>query len=178
MRSTVFILVVSGALIGLLIAANRAAPPSGTALRLRDLNRYVRITEQPYEMHDSTILYCKQTDEVALNPHEPARPEKAFCHVYVNDKAKEPMLSGKGNYPEGAIVIKSKLATVDSQQPLLFTVMEKMAEGYDSDRGNWKYTVIDGTSYRQVASGRIDSCIDCHSLYKQTDYITREYLKP
>jgi len=127
-------------------------------------------------MHDSTILYCDPPEEVALNPHEPARPETAFCNVYVNDKAKGPMLSGKGIYPEGSVVIKSKLVTVESQEPVLLTVMEKMADGYDSDRGNWNYTVIDGTSYRQLASGRIDSCIECHSHYKQTDYITREYI--
>jgi hypothetical protein len=176
MRTTLSILVVSLALISLLVAANPATRMSSDPLRLRNMDRYIRITERPHEMHDSTIAFCRPPEEVALNPHEPAHPETAFCHVYVNDKAKEPMLSGTGIYPEGSLVIKSKLATVDSQKPLLFTVMEKMVDGYDADHGNWKYTVIDGTSYRQVASGRIDSCIECHSHYKETDYITREYL--
>ena len=176
MKTTIFILVVSLAAIGLRIAASPAACPSGDPLRLRNLDRYVRITEQPYEMQDSTIVYCRPPEEVALNPHEPAHPETAFCNVYVNDKAREPMVSEKGIYPEGSIVIKSKLATFDSQKPILFTVMEKMADGYDANRGNWKYTVIDGNSYRQVASGRIDSCIECHEQYKTTDYITREYI--
>lgn len=176
MRIVIAIILVSLALVSLRVVTQPAAHPSSDSLELRDLDRYVRITEQPHEMHDSTIEYCRAAEEVALNPHEPALPETAFCHVYVNEKAKEPMLSGKGIYPEGSVVIKSKLATVDSQKPLLFTVMEKMADGYDSDRGNWKYSVVDGTSYRQVASGRIDSCIDCHSQYQQTDYITREYI--
>lgn len=176
MKTTISILVASLALLSLLVAANPESHTSSDPLRLRNLDRYIRITERPYEMHDSTILYCRPPEEVALNPHEPVHPETAFCNVYVNDKAKVPMLSGKGIYPEGSLVIKSKLVTVDSKKPLLFTVMEKMAGGYDADRGNWKYTVIDGTSYRQVASGRIDSCIACHSHYNETDYITREYI--
>lgn len=86
------------------------------------------------------------------------------------------MVSGNGTYPVGSVVIKSKLSTSDSQTPVLFTVMQKMDDGYDKGHGNWKYTVIDGTTFRQLASGRIDSCVDCHAHYKATDYVTREYL--
>jgi hypothetical protein len=91
--------------------------------------------------------------------------------------AKDVIVSGKGTYPVGSLVIKSKLASADDPTPHLFTVMQKMATGYDSKRGDWKYTVIDGIAYREMASGRIDSCIECHEQYKETDYVTREYLQ-
>lgn len=150
--------------------------PPGDSLRLRELDRYVRITEQPFEMHETTIEDCRPPEEFAVNPHKPAHPKTAFCHVYVNAIAKDTMISGQGAYPEGSIVIKSKLAAADDPTPELFTVMQKMADGYDAKHGNWKYTVVDGTTFRQFAAGRIDSCIACHDQYEETDYITREYI--
>ena len=176
MKTAITVLAIVVALVGFRVVASPPLRHSPHTLQLRNLERYVRITDRPFEMHDSTIVFCRPPEEVALNPHEPAQPKKAFCNVYVNDKAKETMLSGKGTYPEGSIVIKSKLATIDSQHPELFTVMEKMADDYDAERGNWKYYVVDGNSFRQVASGRIDSCIECHEQYRGTDYITREYI--
>ncbi|QDU94369.1 cytochrome P460 family protein [Lignipirellula cremea] len=176
MKTAISVLAVVVALIGIRLYASPPIRPSLEPLQLRRLDRYVRITDRPFEMQDSTITFCRPPEEIALNPHDPAFPETAFCHVYVNEIAKNPMLTGKGIYPEGSLVIKSKLAAADSQKPELFTVMQKMANGYDTERGNWKYTVVDGTSYRQLASGRIDSCIQCHEQYKETDYITREYI--
>ncbi len=145
-------------------------------LRLRDLRDYIKITDRPFRMQDSTIASCRPYQEIALNPHEPSHPEVAFCNVYVNELAKDPMISGKGRYPEGSLVIKSKLASAEDKKPLLYTVMQKMAPGYDDNRGNWKYVVVDGTTFRQIAAGRIDSCITCHEGYADTDYITRTYL--
>lgn len=186
MKIGILAVAVVGALIGAGLVADLVvgAPLRGShdALDLRKLDGYVRITDRPFPMHDSTVALCRAPGGIAVNPHEPAHPQTAFCHVYVNDIAKDCMLTGKGIYPEGSIVIKSKLAKVDSHQAELFTVMQKMASGYDTDRGNWKcsvvwkYSVVDGTSYREVASGRIDSCIECHEHYKGTDYITRAYM--
>jgi hypothetical protein len=101
---------------------------------------------------------------------------KAYCHVYVSKAAKEPILTGRGSYPEGAVIIKSKLAGKDGTKPILYTVMTKMAAGYDADHGDWRYSVLEGPSLREVAAGRIDSCIECHDHYKDTDYVTRAYL--
>jgi len=144
---------------------------------LRDLSQYVRVTEQPVEMDDTTAQLCRPADWEAVNPHEPKYPQKAFCNVYVSPMAKEIMLSGKGTYPEGSLVIKSKLATAESKTPELFTVMQKMPAGYDEEHGDWKYLVVDGSTFKLLAAGRIDSCKSCHDQYAETDYVTRVYLK-
>lgn len=164
------------ALVGVHVVAAPIARSSFTSLQLRDLDRYVRITDRPFEMQDSTVLFCQPPDAVARDPHEPVHPKRAFCNVYVNKLGRDAMLTGKGTYPAGSIVIKSKLATIDSKKAELFTVMQKMDAGYDVEHGDWKYFVVDGESNRQIASGRIDSCIECHAQYKETDYITRTYL--
>jgi hypothetical protein len=121
---------------------------------------------------------CVPPPEISINPHEPSQPNTAFCDVYVNSIAKDTIVSGRGTYPEGSIVIKSKLLKPDDASPVLFTVMQKMPEGYDDDHGNWKYSVVDGSDFRLIASGRIESCIACHESYKETDYVTRTYLRP
>lgn len=165
--------------LGVCLLADPPKSPPTDPLQLRKLEGYVKITERPFEMHDSTIAFCRaplKPDAIPTNPHDPTHPKTAFCNVYVNSIAKEVMLSGKGVYPVGSLVIKSKLSTVEDSNPDLFTVMQKMPSGYDTKRGDWKYIVIDGAEYRETASGRIDSCIGCHEHYKATDYITREYL--
>ncbi len=164
-------------LFGAILLASPPVTPSSDSLKLSDLTQYIRITQQPFKMHDSTAILCAPSAvKKATTPHEPDYPESAFCNVYVNSLAKETMLSGDGIYPVGSIVIKSKLTKRDSQEPELFTVMEKMENGYDAEHGNWKYIVADGKTFKQIATGRIDSCIECHTQYKETDYITREYM--
>lgn len=176
MKTAIPLLAAFAALIACRLVASPPFSNSPSSLGLRNLDRYVRITDRPFEMHDVTVVACRAPEDVARNPHKPVNPKTAFCNVYVNAVAKDPMVSGKGIYPEGSIVIKSKLATIDSREPELFTVMQKMAKGYDENHGDWRYSVVDGTSYRQLASGRIDSCIECHEQHKETDYITREYI--
>jgi hypothetical protein len=146
-------------------------------IRLRNIEQYFKVTEQPFEMDDTAALLCRPADGLTDNPHDPKYPSKAFCHVYVSPAAKETMLSGKGTYPEGSLVIKAKLASAESPTPELFTVMQKMPAGYDPQHGDWKYVVVDGSTFRQLASGRIDSCKSCHDQYAETDYVTRLYLK-
>ena len=55
--------------------------------------------------------------------------------------------------------------------------MRKMAAGYDPEHGDWEYAVLDGTNKRVLSRGRIDSCIECHRHYAETDFVTRSYLK-
>lgn len=173
----VMLVLVIGGIDAYVSKANPPTPKREPIPFLRYLEKYIRITQEPFEMQDSTIVSCQPPELVARNPHEPENPAAAFCDVHVNAIAKETMLSGKGNYPVGSLVIKSKLPTVDSKRAELFTVMQKMEPGYDAEHGDWKYFVIDGKSYRQVAAGRIDSCIECHAGYQETDYITRTYLE-
>lgn len=157
-------------------ALNSQTGGGDEAIDLKDLSQYVRVTDQPFEMHDTAALLCKVATDQKDNLHEPKYPAEAFCHVYVSPAAKETILSGQGTYPEGSLVIKAKLTSRDDETPEFYTVMQKMPAGYDAEHGDWKYLIIDGSTFRQLASGRIDSCKSCHDQYSQTDYVTRIYL--
>lgn len=136
------------------------------------LNQLHRVTDQPHAMEDSTAALCVLT----FNPniHE-GSGDPAFCHVYVNVDAKEPMESGTA-YPHGAVIVKEKFASEAAEEAILYTVMRKMAAGYDPDHGDWEYAVLDGKNKRVLARGRIESCIECHRTYASTDFVTRAYL--
>jgi hypothetical protein len=142
-----------------------------------DLKRLTRITPSPHEMAASSVTSCRAPSIGPHNLHEGDILESAWCNVYVTADAKEIMLSGTGAYPVGTLVVKSKLATKDANEVLLYTVMQKMPQGYDPDNGDWEYSVIDGKTRRVQARGRIDSCIECHKAYPDSDYVSRVYLK-
>lgn len=135
-----------------------------------------RITDEPHEMDDSINRACRP---FGFNPtliHD-GYGESAFCNVYVNEKGKRALISGLDRYPEGSMIVKSKLRSKDDSKPELYTVMQKMGTTFDTKNGNWEYSVIDGHTRRILARGRIDSCISCHARYAKTDYVTRVYIK-
>ncbi|MBM3964995.1 MAG: hypothetical protein FJ308_07975 [Planctomycetes bacterium] len=139
-----------------------------------NLDKMERITNVPHRMDDSTAMYCKPTYNI--NPHEGVG-EAAYCHVYVSLEGIEAMKSGQGKYPQGTVIVKSKLESETSGDAILYTVMRKMKKAYDADHEDWEYSILDGPSKRVLARGKLDSCIACHQAYATTDYVTRAYIK-
>ena len=133
-----------------------------------------RVTDVPHPMADSTAALCGSVYNT--NIHE-GSAGPAYCHVYVTTGAKAAMASGEGHYPVGAVIVKAKLESEKSSDPVLYTVMRKMVKGYDAEHGDWEYAVLDGPNKRVLSRGRIDSCIECHRQYESTDYVTRAYVK-
>lgn len=158
------------------LAEPRADPESPQFLShvVAKLATLHRVTDRPHPMDDSTITAC----EANYNPkiHE-GELQPAYCHVYVTADAKAPIESGEGSYGEGAVIVKAKLESAEAEGAMLYTVMRKMAAGYDPEHGDWEYAVLDGQNKRVLSRGRIDSCIECHRHYAETDFVTRAYLK-
>lgn len=151
-------------------------PDESKLVDLPGIGSFVQITDQPHAMYGPSSSAC-----AAPLIHKPDDPhtqldDVLYCHVYVSQGARESILSGKDNYPVHSKIIKSKLPKKKSTEAILYTVMTKMEDGYDSENGNWRYSVLDGKTARELAAGRIESCIECHKDYKETGYITRTYL--
>lgn len=142
-----------------------------------DLESMHRVTEKPHKMDIAVAFLCTiPTGPEAKSPHRLPK-DSAYCNVFVNDEAKQPLLKGEGAYPVGAYIVKQKLRSADSTRGVLYTTMRKREAGYDPEHGDWEYAVRDGQGL-VLAEGRIGSCIECHEAYKETEYVTREYLKP
>jgi hypothetical protein len=156
------------------IAGTASDDPEALSRLVADLDSLHRVTATPHKMADSTITFCR----IAFNPnvHE-GDHEPAFCHVYVTHDARKAMATGEGPYPRGAVVVKAKLKHPSGGDATLYTVMRKMPAGYDDEHGDWEYSVLDGTSKRVLARGRIESCLECHKEYAASDHVSRVYVK-
>jgi len=135
-----------------------------------------RVTEKPHAMLDSTVELCAPPVAMPHNVHT-GFLNSSYCHVYVNTTAKSTMLAGRGEYPVGSLIVKSKLRSQKAADIELFTVMRKMGRDYDPEHGNWEYSLIDGRARQVYARGKIASCVSCHDEYRPTDFVTRTYLK-
>lgn len=133
-----------------------------------------RVTKTPFKMDPLTTTLC-----IGPGPQKQQGPHAdCYCHVYVNELALKPMRTGQGSYPQGSLITKQKYSDIDGTQTELFTVMRKMPKGYDAENGDWEYSVINSTASKVLSRGRTDSCIQCHTEYESTDYVTRLYLQP
>ena len=60
---------------------------------------------------------------------------------------------------------------------LLFLMVSFGSKHYSQESEKGFRKIFDGKTFRIIASGRIESCIDCHTSYSSTDFITRTYMK-
>jgi hypothetical protein len=91
-------------------------------------------------------------------------PHGALIKTFVNSKALKPTAAG---YPYGSIVVKENYMPDTTLAKL--TIMYKV-KGYDPRSGDWFWAVYtpDGAV---EAEGKIQSCIGCHSVRGDDDYI-------
>lgn len=149
-----------------------------------------QITEEPHLMDPSVSHACggdglvfvdeSETRQSRQSPNSEFRSNvhgDRFCDVFVSENAKEVIRSGEGEYPTGAVIVKTKFPDRSRKIVELFTVMRKMQPGYSPEHGNWEYSVIDAEAQHVLARGKITSCIQCHESYSMTDFVTRAYFE-
>ncbi|MFO0946111.1 MAG: cytochrome P460 family protein [Planctomycetota bacterium] len=166
---------------GIVLGCSASAPRDDILATVRDRGKICRVNEEPYRMSDPVAMLCWDyaREKVRQEWAEHRIPmQDTYCFVYTNELASPTMTSGNGSYPVGSIVIKEKLKSADSREAELFTVMRKRAPGYDPDHGDWEYAVVTNGGTEIVERGKLQRCIECHDNYKETDYVTREYLRP
>jgi hypothetical protein len=99
--------------------------------------------------------------------YEGTRPHGALLTTYVNQPALEAIENEAGEMPPGAIVVKENYKPDETLAAV--TVMYK-SKGFDSEHNDWFWLKreADGTV---VASGKVQSCIACHSRKADNDYL-------
>lgn len=98
----------------------------------------------------------------------------AMVDIYTNDIAIEPYVKQKKSFPEGSIIIKPLYKEKNRGYLARLVVMVKMHKGYDTKNNDWWYGVYDKTGTTVWFEGRIKSCIKCHEIAKETDYLFSE----
>ncbi|WP_457743771.1 cytochrome P460 family protein [Sulfurimonas sp.] len=95
----------------------------------------------------------------------------AFVDIYLNDIALSPYINKHTHFPKNSIIIKPLYADEEREHLARIVIMIKMAKGYDEAHSNWWYGVYDKTGTKVAYEGKIKSCIECHKIAKQTDYL-------
>jgi hypothetical protein len=100
--------------------------------------------------------------------YEGTRPHGALLTTYVNEAALEAIENKAGSMPAGAIIVKENYEPDETLAAV--TVMYKAEKGYDPDHNDWFWLkrLPDG---KVAASGKVKSCIACHSQKADNDYL-------
>jgi len=120
----------------------------------------------------STKSFENWNENIKLNPEIfESDTHNAFVDIFVNSLAKEAYEKRFKVFPVGSEVYKPLYNNATKDRLARVVIMIKMAEGYDSKNGDWWYGVTDPSGKELWHEGRIQHCIDCHALAKETDYM-------
>jgi hypothetical protein len=143
--------------LGIMSCAEREAPP---AIALEDLN--ARTLWKHMNQDEPYAEYSFWPENVGLVKGN--APHGEFIKTFVNDRALKP----KGpHFPDGSVIVKENY-TADSTLAKL-TVMYK-AKGYNPEGGDWFWAVYEPDGAVK-AEGKVQSCIGCHTVRKDKDFV-------
>jgi hypothetical protein len=132
----------------------------------------VRVTAKPFFVVWSGIFSCRWPPSEKHTPHG-----SHWIDVFVTPGGTNAMMTGKGTYPEGTMILKQKYSDEKATETEFFTGMLKREEGYNPDAGDWEFFMLNASGTMVTARGRIESCVECHQKYAATDFVARDYLK-
>jgi len=97
--------------------------------------------------------------------------------VFMNRLAADAFAANASVYPVGAVIVKKKKvsASANDDGSRVHAAetgvggMVKRVAGYDPKHGDWEYFFFEDT--KRIESGRIASCVQCHSSAKDRDYV-------
>ena len=129
------------------------------------------VTAAPYHVSWAGTMLCRRPSSMPHSPHG-----EHWIHVFVSPGGRMALVSGKGAYPVGTIILKQKFFDAAGTQTDFYTGMRKREPGYNPDLGDWEFFTLESGGKTVTARGRIESCMECHSKYKATDSVSRRYL--
>jgi hypothetical protein len=157
-------------------------PPTAPDKTEADYTRWPAVTDKPYPVDAPFAAMCaispspeseKRRREELAKTHGPHAVHAISVRVSPTGRSE---FMARTPVPVGTVVVKEKLA---DEKVVAVGTMTKREPGYDPDHGDWEY------GYRELkpdappaAAGKIDSCIACHRIASQKDYLYRPYLKP
>ncbi|MEW8505765.1 MAG: cytochrome P460 family protein [Candidatus Thiodiazotropha sp.] len=131
----------------------------------------------PYPDGYRTWTHAKS---MVIQPGHPLEnPFQGIHHVYVNDAAKQGLVTGR--YSDGAVFVFDLLSYRDVDRTLqegdrkLIGVMHKDQDSYE-ETGGWGFEAFAGDSKtdRVVEDAGI-GCFSCHTKVKEKDYVFTHY---
>ena len=161
------------------------APVSQEIQRIaKSYSELILMTPQPVLVNPEFMMLCGVLHKEVVDAARIEKGPHANCSVkiYMNDLASN-AFSKKEPYPVGAIVVKEKnmlgyrILTDNELHGTGSGVggMIKRKSGFDEENGNWEYFYFENAS--SIESGKMKTCIDCHSKARTSDYVFGDWAK-
>jgi hypothetical protein len=135
---------------------------------------FVLVTAKPFHVISPSAVLCaspRMVRRAQASPHN-----GHWIDVYVSRAGYGTMMSGKGTYPPGTIILKQKFQDAAGTQTELFTGMLKREKGYAPQTGDWQFFALNSDATAITSAGNVQSCINCHAPLRATDFVSRRYL--
>lgn len=144
-----------------------------------DYTKWPSVAEQPYVVDAPVWINCANAARDYVGEREKLRKDHGPHAVHaivvrVNPTGREAFVA-RTPVPVGTVVVKEKL---NDGKPVAVGTMTKREAGYDAEHGDWEYGYRElGKDAPPASSGKLDTCIACHRIAKERDYLYRPYLK-
>lgn len=133
---------------------------------------FTRMTKKPTPVNPTLAMLCRglSKEEIESIKKEKGPHALTYIHMYMNDLAAKAFTKEPYKFPVGSIIVKDKSGDDDGVGGMV-----KRKPGYDSKHGDWEYFYF--TKPDKIKSGKIQSCVKCHSLRSNTDYVYGDWSK-
>lgn len=166
-------------------AAETNGPTEAFLVRFSQLRtNAARVTEVPVNMALVVASACRpplppsiveqRIENKKISLDEPHRNK--FVHVYVTPEGAPAMKTNSAVFLRGTIILKEKFSDPEGKQTELFTGMVKREKGYNSECGDWEFFTLSADAAKVTSRGKLKNCMDCHVEYKESDYVTKNYV--
>ena len=156
-------------------AASTSPDIARLAQSYKDLER---MTEGPRYISSRLAVWCR-----AYTPGEVAREQKKYgphaqtaVHIYMNKLASDALRSEARPFPVGAIIVQDRNVSLSAAAVGGVGGMIKRPVGFDAAHGDWEYFSF--TDPASIRSGRLNTCITCHTQAAHRDYVFGDWAKP
>jgi hypothetical protein len=138
------------------------------------------MTPAPVFVDPMLAMLCRgaSQEEVAAARKTNGPHAHTAVSIFMNDLAAGAFGKSTTPFPVGSIIVKEKqaLGYRSATQPNVMTKandgvggMIKRPAGYDPTHGDWEYFYFDNP--RSIESGKLNSCVQCHSGAAGKDYV-------
>jgi hypothetical protein len=161
-----------------LTAAEPEAKPAAEKPALPDYSAWKALTPEPIRVDRSIFTRCDRPAGGGPRAQSGRGPHfMPAVKIFANPAATEAINAGpKTPLPVGATIVKEKYWNEKDPKPSAYTAMIKREPGFDAEHGDWEYLHVELGEKPVVTRGVIKSCVQCHSIAKEKDYLFRTYL--
>jgi len=163
MKKNIFIL---AGLILLIACSSKEAKNTKVSQIAKNYKKLNKMTKSPVFVNPQIAVLCTAPSKATIDNIKKEKGPHAMASVlmYMNDSAAKAFKTKPFKFPEGAVIVKDKLTLSRGVGGMI-----KRHKGYDPKNGDWEYFYFNKPD--KIQSGKIESCIKCHSAKSKTDYV-------